>query len=170
MRRLSSVIATVFVSMSLASAQNFAYVDTEYILGSIPEYKTAQTTISDLSEQWQEEVNKSYTAIETAYNDYQSKRSSMSAEAQRSQEDAIISKENAAKELQKKYFGSDGLLSQKQEELLQPTLDKVSAAIKTFATENNYDIIFDTSSDASVLYSNPKNNKSDQILVLLGVK
>lgn len=42
-----------------AQAQRFGYVDTEYILDLMPEYKSAQKQLDQLSEDWQKEVEKS---------------------------------------------------------------------------------------------------------------
>ena len=74
------------------------------------------------------------------------------------------------KDLQKKYFGKDGLLFKKRQELIKPIQDQVYNAIKELAAEQSYALIFDTASNPSIIYSNPKNDKSDEILQRLGYK
>ena len=83
-------------------------------------------------------------------------------------ETEIISKEKEAKELQRKRFGPKGDLFLKRKELVQPIQDKVFNAINDYSEEKRYDIIFDKSSELIMLYSNPKLDKSDDILKMLG--
>jgi outer membrane protein len=79
-----------------------------------------------------------------------------------------MQKENQVKELQKKYFSPDGELSLARQELIQPIQEKIYDAIQQLASNNKYAVIFDSSSDLIMLYSNPNLDKSDKILELLG--
>ena len=49
----------------------FGYVDTDYILSQIPEYKAAQTELDKTSIQWQKEIEGKYTEIDKLYKAYQ---------------------------------------------------------------------------------------------------
>ena len=83
-------------------------------------------------------------------------------------EEAIMAKEKQAKELQKKYFSPSGELSIRRQELVQPIQEKIYDAIQQLASNNKYAVIFDSSSDLIMLYSNPNLDKSDKILEILG--
>ena len=83
-------------------------------------------------------------------------------------EEAIINKENEAKDLQQKYFGPKGELYSKRQELIRPLQDRVHDAIQQLATNNKYQVIFDSSSDVIMLYKNNNLDKSDKILELMG--
>jgi len=85
-------------------------------------------------------------------------------------ESEIINKEKDAKELQRKRFGPEGDLYKKRTELVKPIQDKVYNAIQDFSNEKRYDIIFDKSSNLTMLFSNPDLDKSDDILKMLGYK
>ena len=85
-------------------------------------------------------------------------------------EDEIVKKEKEVKELQNKYFGPEGDLFSKREELVKPIQDALYKAIKEMTVDGAYAIIFDTASGASILYSNPKYDKSDEVLQKLGYK
>lgn len=164
------VISTIVIMLSMGSmyAQKFAYVDMEYILSNIPEYKAAQEKLDDLSKQWQEEVEELYDEIDKMYKEYQSEKVLLPEEMKQKKEEDIIKKEKAAKELQKKYFGQEGELFKKREELVKPVQDEVYNAVKELSTEGNYALIFDTSAGVSILYNDPKYDKSDEILEKLG--
>ena len=82
----------------------------------------------------------------------------------------IVKKEQEVKELQKKYFGKEGQLFKKRQELIKPIQDQVYNAIKELAAEQSFALIFDTASNPNIIYSNPKNDKSDDVLQRLGYK
>ena len=151
-------------------AQKFAYIDSEYILNNIPAYKSAQDQIDKFSDTWQKEVEALYTNIDKMYKTYQSEKVLLTEEMKKKREEEIVSKEKEAKELQNKYFGQEGALFKKREELVKPIQDEVNKAMKEMAIEGGYSIIFDSSSGATLLYTDPKFDKSDAILQKLGYK
>ena len=65
-------------------------------------------------------------------------------------------------------FGPNGKLYEKQKELIIPIQDIIYNAIQEYAEENNYDIIFDKSSELIMVYYNEEFNISNQILDQLG--
>lgn len=170
MKRVLFILAGLVLIFTLATAQKYAFVDTDYILNNIPNYKASQEQLDKLSEEWQQEIEAQYAEIEQLYNDYQSERVLLSEEMRRNREDEIINKEKEVKELQTSYFGQDGLLFQKREELIQPIQDEVYDAIKDLATEEGYAVIFDTASGPVMIYFNPRYDLSDEVLQKLGYK
>ena len=104
------------------------------------------------------------------YKDYQNDVVLLSRDAKVKREEAIINAEREAKELQNTYFGVEGELYKKREELIQPIQDEIYKAVKELAIEGGYAVIFDTSSGMNMLYTNPKYDVSDEILEKLGYK
>lgn len=169
MKKLTILLGVMLIS-GVVFAQKFAYIDTDYILNNIPSYKSAQDQIEKLSENWQKEIEAMYSDIDKMYKSYQSEKVLLTEEMKKKREEEIMSKEKEAKELQKKYFGQDGLLFKKREELIKPIQDEVYKAAKEMAIEGGYSIIFDSSAGATMLYTDPKFDKSDAILQKLGYK
>lgn len=168
MKKVTLLAFMVLASLSI-SAQRFIYVDTDYILDKIPEYKKAQEELDAIAQQWKEEISKKYAEIDRLYKDFQAEQYLMDSETRKKKEDEIVEKEKAAKDFQKKKFGYKGELFEKRQELVKPIQDKVYEAIKTLAEERNYDFVLDKASNgASILYANPKYDKSDEILKKLG--
>ena len=62
----------------------------------------------------------------------------------------------------------DGELFKKRQELVKPIQDKVYNAIKAIAEKGAYSIIFDKSSDLTMLYASSKLDKSDDVLKQMG--
>jgi len=161
---------TILFMMPIANfAQKFAYVDTEYILSLLPDYKSAQKKLNEIAENWQKEVDKKYEDIDKMYKEYQAEKILLTPEQQKVREDDIINKEKDSKKFQQDRFGYEGELFKKRQELVKPIQDKVYEAIQKIAKDENLDFIFDKSSDMTMLYSNAKYDKSDNILSLLGV-
>jgi outer membrane protein len=171
MKKLILTLGLAIMTCFVASAQKFAYVDTEYILGQIPEYKAAQSELDKTSSQWQKEIEAKYTEIDKMYKAYQAEQILLTEDMKKKREGDIVAKEKEAKDLQKQRFGVDGELFKKRQELVKPIQDKVYNAVKTVAEKGGYSIIFDKSSgDITLLYASPKSDKSEEVLELLGYK
>lgn len=169
MKKLILVLAAVFLSLG-AFAQKFAYVDTQYILDNIPEYKTAQAQLDKYSLQWQKEIEGKFDELDKLYKNFQADAILLTEEMRKKREAEILDKEKEAKELQKQRFGKDGDLFKKRQELVKPIQDKIYNALKDYAQAKNYAVIFDKSSDLTILYANPKYDISDEILDAMGYK
>lgn len=170
MKRIISIFAFVLFANIAVFAQKFAYVDTEYILGQIPEYKSAQSELDKISVQWQKEIEAKYAEIDKMYKAYQAEQILLTEDMKKKREGDIIAKEKEAKDLQKQRFGVDGELFKKRQELVKPIQDKVYAAVKAIAEKGTYSAIFDKSSDLTMLYVSSKLDKSDAVLEHMGVK
>lgn len=163
-------LAIIFATATLAApAQKFAYVNSEYILSQIPEYKAAQDQINQISIAWEKEIEGKYAEIDQLYKAYKADEVLLTDEMKQKREAEIQQKEQAVKDLQKQHFGVNGDLFKKRQELVKPIQDKVYNAVQELAEKSNLAIIFDASSDnLSILYANPKYDKSDEILRNMG--
>lgn len=149
-------------------AQKFAYVDSDYILSKMTEFAQAEEKIDDFSKEWQSEIESAYEEVEQMYRDYQSEQVLLTSEMKTKREEAIIEKERSVQSLQQKYFGNNGDLYKKRQDLIKPIQDRIFDAVQQLAASNKYSIIFDASSDLIMLYSNPDLDKSDKVLELMG--
>ncbi len=169
---MRKVILVVMLAVlgTTAFAQKFAYVDTDYILKSIPAYESAQEQLELMSKDWQVEIESKYADIEKMYKEYQAEKVLLTEDMKQKREEEIVQKERQTKELQKKYFGADGDLFKKRQELIKPIQDDIFNAIKDLATSGGYAFILDAAGGATFLYSDPKYDKSDDVLQKLGYK
>ena len=169
MKKIFLLLVLVF-TISLGYSQRYAYVDTEYILKNIPAYAAAQEQLDNLAVEWQKEIEDVYAQIDKMYKDFQAEKVLLTEEMRIKRENSIIEKEKEAKKIQKKYFGSDGELYKKRQELIKPIQDDIFNSVKEIAAEGNYALIFDTAGNMSMLYTDPKYDKSDEVLEKLGYK
>ena len=160
----------VLLTSAMAVAQKYAFVDSEYIRKNIPAFTTAQEQLDKLSKQWEKEVADGYAVVEQMYKSYQNESPLLSPDMKTKREEDIINKEKEMKELQNKYFGVEGELFKKRQELVKPVQDEILKAIKDIAVEGSYAVIFDSSTGGNILFANPKFDISDQVLEKLGYK
>lgn len=169
MKKIILIAGILFVTNVITFAQKIGYVDTEYILSKIPEYKAAQTELDNISIQWQKEIEAKYSEIDKMNKALEAEQILLTDDMKSKREKDIAAKEKEVKDLQKQRFGIDGELYKKRQALVKPIQDKVYNAVKSIAEKGAYSIIFDKASDITMLYSSPKLDKSDAVLKLLGL-
>jgi outer membrane protein len=170
MKKIAFTLSLMLIGASLGFSQKFAYVNTDYILGRIPAYDAAQKQLDRVSEEWQKEIENKRTEIEKIYKDYQAERVLLTEEMRTKREEEILQREKDVKELQKKYFAPDGQLYKKRQELVKPIQDDVFTAVKELAAEGGYSIIFDVAAGPTMLFTDPKYDKSDDVLKKMGIQ
>ena len=150
-------------------SQKLAYIDSEYLLNSMPAYTEAQTELDRLSMEWQKEIEAKFKKIDEMYRKYQQEAMILPEDAKLKKQNEIIAAENEAKDLQKKRFGTDGDLFKKREELIKPIQDRVFTAIEEYAKEKGYAFVFDKAGVMTIVYADAKNDINEAILTKLGV-
>jgi outer membrane protein len=170
MKKLLLIVLSVFTFALAAHAQRYAIVDTKYILDKIPEYQDAQKKIDQISEQWQKEIDDKQTILDKMYKDYEAEQVMLSDDLKKKREDELFNKEKEVRDLQRKRFGFEGDLFKKRQELVKPIQDKVYNAIQKIAVNRMYDFILDKSEGITVIFADPKLDKSEDVLKELGIK
>jgi len=161
-------LSLAFVAMS--NAQRYAVIDSKYILEKLPDYKTSQTKLDLTSVQWQLEIEKKQTELDKMYKDYDAEQVMLSNELRKKREDELFNREKEVRDLQKKRFGFEGDLFKMRQQLIKPIQDRVYVAIQKLAIERSYDFILDKSEGITVIFADPKLDKSDEVLKFLSVK
>lgn len=170
MKNLMLTAISVLMLAFAAQAQRYAIVDTKYILEKIPEYKQAQEKLDQFSNQWQKEIDEKQSALDRIYKDYEAEQVMLSEGLKKKREDEIFVREKEVRELQRKRFGFEGDLFKRRQELVKPVQDRVYNAIQKIAVARLYDFILDKSEGITVIFADPKLDKSEEVLKELGVK
>jgi outer membrane protein len=157
------------VATTASAQQHYCLIDSKYLLDKMNDYKDAQGKLDNLSKAWQEEIDKMMADVDKMYKGYQAERPMLSDEMRKKREDEIVAKEKAAKDLQKQRFGYEGDLFKKREELVKPIQDRLFNAVQKMATSKGYDMVFDKAGGITVFYADPKLDKSEDVLKILGV-
>jgi len=170
MKRIVLVMSMALMGTfaSTVNAQKFALIDMEYILKNIPAYEMTNEQLSQLSERWQGEVDKLQQEAQTMYKNYQADLVFLSAEMKSKREEEIVKKEQAAQELKRKYFGADGELYKRRNQLMKPIQDEIYEAVKAIANEKGYQAVIDRASAMSIFYASPQIDISNEVLLKMG--
>ena len=160
-------IAAAFLFAVQLNAQRVGFLDTEKILASIPEYNSAKSQLESLEKGYRTKVENEFAAIEKLYNAYQANKGTMSQVVRAQKENEIISKEEAAKKLQESYFGENGIMQKKSQELLSPIKERVQAAIEKVAKSGGYMMIVDIASQSGVIYTNSQYDLTQEVIKVL---
>lgn len=155
--------------LNVVFAQRFGYVDTDFILNKMPDYKKAQEEINQLSEGWEKEIQDMAKKIAAMYSSMQAEQVLLTEEMKKERLDAIQKREAELKEYQKKVFGFGGLFFLKKQELIKPVQDKVWDAADKVAKQNNLAIIFDKAGELVMIYTDPRYDYTDFVLEELGL-
>lgn len=165
------ILATCFLLFAAGTnAQRYAIIDSKYILDKLPEYKEAQKALDQFSEQWQQEVDQKQALVDKMFKEYDAEEVMLSDVLKKKRQDELYNKEKELRDLQKKRFGFEGDLFKKRQELIKPIQDRVYNAVQKLAVEKQYDFILDKSEGITVIFADPKLDKSADVLRNLGVK
>ena len=171
MKKLLFVALMVLgTAMSVKAQQRYAVIDTKYILERIPAYKEADAKLKLIGEQWQKEIDDLQVQLDKMYKNYESEQFMLTEALKKKREDELFEKEKQVRDLQKKRFGYEGDLFKERQRLIKPVQDKVYDAIQKIATSRSYDFVLDKSEGITIIFADPKLDKSDDVLKEFGIK
>lgn len=170
MKKLLFLAFVLLVSMASLQAQRYAIIDTKYILDKLPEFKNADKQLADIGTTWQKEIDDKQAQLNLMYRNFDAEQFMLSDELKKKREDQLFSMEKDIRELQKKRFGYEGDLFKERQRLVKPVQDKVYNAIQKMAVNRGYDFVLDKSEGITVIFADPKLDKSEEVLRELGFK
>lgn len=170
MKKIALLFLICITAAASVSAQKYAIIDTKYILDKMPEYKDADTKLQQISEGWQRDIDDRQAALDKMYKDYDAEQYMLSDELKKKREDELFNKEKEVRDLQKRRFGYQGDLFNERQKLVKPIQDRVYNAVQKIAAARGFDFILDKSEGITVIFADPKLDRSDDVLHELGVK
>lgn len=159
-----------FFAAFTINAQKYCYIDSEYIFGQIDEYEQAQQRLNQLSEQWQGDLENMWDKIGKMKKELEEDAIVLPEELRKQRQELIAKEEQKARSFQKEKFGVDGALFATRTELLEPIQQKLFDAVRALATEGKYSFVFDIAKQKTLMFADPRYDKSDQILKEMGYK
>ena len=164
------LLISLFISISVgnAFAQQYAFIDMEYILNRIPSFENANDQIEELSKKWQSTIDEEVQEVNALYKKYQNDIALLRGEEKTKRENEIVAKENEIQELRNKYFGSQGELFLQQEKLIKPIQENIYEAVKELSVNRGYTMVIDRASATSIIFASPSIDISDEVLSILG--
>jgi outer membrane protein len=157
------------IVLGIQAQSRYAVINTKYILDKIPEYKEADKKLKALGDQWQSEIDEKQMVLDKMYKNYEAEQFMLSEDLKKKREDELFIKEKELRDLQKKRFGYEGDLFKERQKLVKPIQDKVYNVVQKMAIARSYDFILDKSEGITIIFADPKLDKSDDVLKELGI-
>ena len=170
MKKILIVVCSLMLIAGTVQAQKYAIIDTRYILDKMPDYKAAQKQLDDIAADWQKDIDGKQTELDNMYKSFEAEQVMLSDDLKKKREDQLFNKEKTLRDLQRKRFGFEGDLFKKRQEFIKPIQDKVYNAVQKMAVQRGYDFVLDKSEGITIIFADPKLDKSEDVLKDLGVR
>ncbi|WP_244266661.1 OmpH family outer membrane protein [Winogradskyella sediminis] len=161
---LLTIIALATHSVNAQRGVRIGYIDTEYILQNVPEYKEASSQLDKKVQQWKTEIETKLNAIEQKKKELDNESVLLTKELYDERYEDITFEEAEILDYQQKRFGPEGDLMIQKRQLIEPIQDQIFAAVQEIAETKKYDFVFDKSADVVMLYSAERYDMSEQVL------
>ncbi len=161
------IIAALLVLPMSVFAQKFAHVNSTDIVQAMPEYTTAQTEIQNLAKQYEDELKKMQTELQTKAEDYQKNQATLPDAVKQRREQEL---QELNQRLEQYYQTSQQSIQQAQAQKMQAIQQKIVAVIKELGVAGGYVYVMDTSSGIPFISETLSTDITSQVKAKLGIK
>merc|ERR1711916_146957 len=144
------------------------YVDMEYILENVEEYRDASEQLNAKAQKWKQEIELKQSVVDQMKKDLMAEKVLLTDELITEREEEIQILEKEMLDYQQDRFGPQGDLVLQKQLLIQPIQDQVFNEVQKIGANKRYDFIFDKSADVVMLYSEKRHDISDLVLREIG--
>ena len=145
-------------------SERIGYVNMEYILSQMEDYKTASAQLEEKVNKWKSEIELKKNEIKKLKDSLELERPLLSESIINYRQSEIEFEEKSLYDYQTKRFGVNGDWVAQEYMLIQPIQDKVLNVVEAISKQKKFDKIFDESADAIMFYSEKKYDISDLVL------
>lgn len=173
MKKLRTLILLLLATGSLAYSQKpsrIGYVDMDYILSHLEDYKVASEQFALQVAQWEAEIEKRHAKIDAEEKQLEAERALLTPELIKDKEEEIaLLKHNLNAYKEQKFNAEKGEYISQKFMLVKPIQDQVFNIVQEIGKMRKYDFIFEKT-DATMLFSNEQHNLSKVVLRALKKK
>jgi len=131
---------------SLSAQGKIGYVDFQYLVSQVKSADEIQTELQRLAGEWTKQIASMQDSLETMQKDLEAVSLTLTKSSRDIlQKNIETTKQKIALFQEQKFSPVKGDLYKKQQELLQPMVDKIKRAIDNVRIREKYDVIFDIS-------------------------
>ncbi|CAL44159.1 OmpH family outer membrane protein [Flavobacterium psychrophilum] len=161
------IFGTTLTSNAQAKGAKIGYIDMDYILENVPDYKEANIQLEQKAQKWKQDIQVKKNEINKLENILKSERALLTKELIEEREEEIKFLEKDLIDYQQKRFGSNGDFIIQKTAIAKPVQDQVFTAVQDIAEARGYDFIFDKSSDLTMLFSKKSFDISDRVVRMI---
>ena len=163
--KLFSVILLIFAG--LLNAQKIGFVDTDYILSKLPQYKEAEARLNSQITSWQTEIQTLQTEFDKKKAALENERVLLVGDQLKQREKEVDDLDKKIKSMSNNRFGMVGEINNARSNRTKPFQDQIWNAIKTVSEKNALGIVLDKSNNISVIFLEKRYDYTDKVLDLL---
>ena len=146
-----------------AQATRVGYVDSNAVLAEYAPAQEARQQLESARQDAEAELQLLASGLDAAVQEFQQQAMSMTPEARQNREQELGGQQQV---LQQRTQELEIQFQQRQAELLQPVMDRITAAIEEIRVEGNYAIILDRASQV-ILAADPALELTQDVLTRL---
>jgi len=158
-------LLTVVSLPAQAQGVKVAYVQTSVLLEQAPGRAEAEAQFEKETGTYRDQIKRMSDSLNAMVSSFEQRQASLAAAAREAQAKTISTKQQEyqrrTQELEQKAQG-------RQNELVQPILDKIKAAIEDVRVEGGYAMIFNADQGSPIVAVDKSLNVTDKVLTKLG--
>lgn len=169
MKLLKLVCVSALLVMGLtAQGQElkFGHIDVQKMISEIPEKIEAEKTLQTEAKKLEDQLKVMGADLEKKYTEYMAQRETMDELIRATKEKEI---QDADQRIKNYQMMAQQSISQKEQQLLQPVIEKVQKAIDEVGAENGMIYIFDVSSQVILYHSEKSIDAAPMVKKKLGI-
>jgi outer membrane protein len=163
------IIIFLLIWFNQANAQSFAYIDSDYILSSIPEYTESKAKLDKLAETWTKDIEDRFNIVKTQKENFNKEEILLPTEEKAKRKSEIEKLEKETLDLQTQRFGLNGDYFMKRQELIKPIQDRIYTSMKKVAKAEGYTFVFDKANQSNLIYADKEADISNAVLEEMGI-
>lgn len=149
-----AVLMLCALPLGLFAQEKLGHINSKEIISLMPEIPDIEKKVDVLGKQWESEIMKMREEYNGKIKEFQQKQDSMPDGIKQIRMSEIQELEQRITTFQQTAYSD---LQKKQQEMVNPVIEKVKKAINDVAAEGSFTYIFDLSAQ-SVIYQSPKSN------------
>lgn len=146
-----------------ALAQEIAFVDSERILEGYTEVKNVQDNYQADIRAWNEQAQNLKREIDRLATELAQQGPGLSDEKRREKEEDHQSKVSEYDRFVQSVWGPNGLVIQRNEEVMRPIIRRIQTILSEIGDERGYDLILDAA-DGNILYADPALDLTEEVI------
>ncbi len=162
------LITVLFLSSNtFAQKYKFGHIDASQLIQAMPEREQAKTTLQKYAKQLEDQLGEMQKELQNKQQDYVAQKDTISDLIRQTKEDELQSLYQRVQTFQQTAQQD---LQKKENDLMQPIIEKARNAIKDVATENGFTYIFDTSAGVILYWSDDSQDVTTLVKKKLAIQ
>lgn len=147
-------------SVSAQAVPKLAFINSQRVMAEAPGIQAARASMQQEMERLEQQIAPLRTQYQTMLEEYQQQQAMMTPEKRRERQQALGAKQQ---EIQQKAAELDQLAQGKQQELLEPALERINTVIEQLRAERGYAFVFDVAG-GGVIAADPALDITEEVL------